>query len=1118
MSEHEDEGNSTDALADAYSNSLANIAAASSCTILGGGRRAFLLEASTSSMSLAGTSTATASAAVVSATPQNSTSSGEERDSSGCDAHPPHFCNQLSDINASNRMLDHRNAHRDDDDDRPHYHRHRNSSSSKHASANNNNSRKSQWKSGGESVKASWKRNNSTSNYNQSHGDSIGAAAAVVEAYRLPPLQMFLTSPAAPTASAKRYATSSVGGEKASRDQPSTTAAAATVMGDASSTTSISLLLQPPDREPCFHTIRQTFKKFVQRASRTVPLTSSNNDDNNNNNTSTSSKTSDFPNNSIEGDLGLVADKNNNKRIKRAPTGGKAKPVSTVASSALLLTKRLSLQHDGSNDDAMEYLEEEEDSGTSSGSGTEGGYGASNSSNGNVAQSSESCSSPSSEESSEESGNERKMSTTTADGDHHVRSMLRKKRESTMFSTSSDTADSSSTFKPLNAFKTGCRADSPSLTSSSNMDERHRRDPSNDRASVNRSSGRHMSSRNHRSSSGCWILSTSKNKTPRFPNETVSRKDSLRDDEISDFGRQRKRCRLEDRKPAAIVRNIQTTRNHSATTTLDGKPPILAIGCDVMAHVLTFLEPSDILEVLTMPLSKDWLATFTRQPELWRVLCLLEPFKAQVGDDEGIGESSGSSEKDSPTSPPVNAQLTTKTSTFRLLYTSYVRCMRCLIRIKDDAIHGRPLSIVDCAAVVVGKNNEPCNLSANHNLQQFLSRARGVAVPPPSTELIEAKCDAAPSTTTAYDKSSVMKKKKKRPRFGIFNHPYHHSTTHPTDIGDADLPWSCGIYSIVNWMLTFSDVEGIQTMCLRVLPFLLENEQQRITAQRAGLTDIVLRDMVLFPESAMLHTAAFHTIVLLARPLGGQEGMLFHTSMVNSSGIFSSNAEGVASGKSGIAVLLDSMRRFQSDEVLQSMACWSLVNIALAPSQKEVLVKLGGIEVISNAMREHQYVAEVQFRALFALINLVIPSVPRTIGENLGHLLSDDGTSEKEMLDDVVDEIVNLVVLSIRNFCSNEAILNRACLVLHNVSLTHSYHCAMLWTPNCYQMLEWCLRNYRTDQVLQQSAAGTLHRLQMTLSSDAALRQRFAASLQAQQKQSLEQAQREAKRLNEQNH
>jgi hypothetical protein len=161
-------------------------------------------------------------------------------------------------------------------------------------------------------------------------------------------------------------------------------------------------------------------------------------------------------------------------------------------------------------------------------------------------------------------------------------------------------------------------------------------------------------------------------------------------------------------------------------------------------------------------------------------------------------------------------------------------------------------------------------------------------------------------------------------------------------------------------------------MCLKVLPYLLEDETQRTTAQRAGLTDSVLRAMVIFPDSIELHTAAFHTLVLLARPLGGNEGMLFHTAMVNTRGIFNSGNNSTSS-KNGIVIMLDSMRRFAQDEMLQAMSCWSLVNVALTPLQKSLLVKLGGLTVTANAMLQHPYNAEVQFRALFALINLVIP-------------------------------------------------------------------------------------------------------------------------------------------------
>ena len=379
--------------------------------------------------------------------------------------------------------------------------------------------------------------------------------------------------------------------------------------------------------------------------------------------------------------------------------------------------------------------------------------------------------------------------------------------------------------------------------------------------------------------------------------------------------------------------------------------------------------------------------------------------------------------------------------------------------------------------------------------------------------------------------------------------------------GSLKLPWSCAVYSIVNWMVSFRDVEGIQvgtvrtlsdytwnllgfsfllcdqTLCLKVLPFLLENELQRQTAQRAGLTDIVLLAMLAFPDSVHLHIAAFHTIVLLARPLGGREGMLFHSSMVLT-GIFAGQAN--THPKSGIAIMIESMKRFEQDDALQAMSCWALVNVALTPSQKAELVKLGGIRATTNAMKLHPTSAEVQFRALFALINLVIPCkclksfrvlkfshrltslvalAVRLNREETGavelpqHIVEVPDDSEKEIIDEFVGEISTTVVQAMKNFCSSEAILNRACLVLHNLSLSTTYHSKLLLTPNCYQMLEWSLANYRADRVLQQSALGTLQRLQLTLSNDENLRLKFMQVLQSQQQEMLYLAHREAIRL-----
>ena len=133
--------------------------------------------------------------------------------------------------------------------------------------------------------------------------------------------------------------------------------------------------------------------------------------------------------------------------------------------------------------------------------------------------------------------------------------------------------------------------------------------------------------------------------------------------------------------------------------------------------------------------------------------------------------------------------------------------------------------------------------------------------------------------------------------------------------------------------------------------------------------------------------------------------------------------------------------------------------------------------------------------------------------EQLGDL---NQTVEKEVLDESVAQIANLVVIAMKHFCSSESILNRACLVLHNLSLSPDYHTTLLWTKGCYQMLEWCLANFRTDQVLQQSAAGTLHRLQQTLSNNEELRHQFTSFIQSQQQLSLEEAHREAVLLQQQ--
>jgi len=577
---------------------------------------------------------------------------------------------------------------------------------------------------------------------------------------------------------------------------------------------------------------------------------------------------------------------------------------------------------------------------------------------------------------------------------------------------------------------------------------------------------------------------------------------------------------------------------------------IYSLGQDVMAQVVQFLEPPEIHSFLTTPLSKTWLVTYTAPQELWKILCTAKPFYAKL-DEGSLCGSNGSSDGSTCSFPICNdLEMRHLFGRYRLLYTSFVRCMKYLNRLQDDALNGR--------APTGYTSNETQNdiypYHKNVSLKAYFAKARRLVRSSNRRRNgggSRSSSDAALSITSGSHGSNGHDKGSQRKRLAAANAAAVSGKTtgsgsrqqrngsgqrfgssmltdrllRPTQAGYVDnvnLPWSCAIYSVVNWMVAFADVEGIQIMCLKCLPYLLEDESQRTTAQRAGLTDSVLRAMVLFPDSIELHTVAFHTLVLLARPLGGNEGMLFHTAMVNTRGIFNNGSN---NSKNGIVIMLDSMRRFAQDEILQAMSCWSLVNVALTPLQKSMLVKLGGLTVTSNAMLQHPYNAEVQFRALFALINLVIPTetrpdeteemreFEREIFQQLGEV---GGSSEKEMLDASVGQISNIVVVGMKNFCSSEAILNRACLVLHNLSLNEEYHSILLWTPNCYQMLEWCLGNYPHDHVLQQSAGGTIQRLNATLSADEELRARFTHSIRSQQQHSLELARQEAVMLQEQ--
>ena len=193
---------------------------------------------------------------------------------------------------------------------------------------------------------------------------------------------------------------------------------------------------------------------------------------------------------------------------------------------------------------------------------------------------------------------------------------------------------------------------------------------------------------------------------------------------------------VDDSTPASIPARSQVlSRLSDALAPPDGAggqhPSIMNIGSDIMAHVLTFLTPPTILEVLTMPLSKEWRQTFTSQTELWRVLCLVEPFKAEtLVYDEDNPDTKANMDDDTQSSNSF-CSLTrgmgttgdTAVDRYRLLYTSFVRCMKYVSQIRDDALNGRAPSYIDYG--ITGKKGYIGNqASMNQTLQSSLPTAR----------------------------------------------------------------------------------------------------------------------------------------------------------------------------------------------------------------------------------------------------------------------------------------------------------------------------------------------------------------------------------------------------------
>lgn len=173
--------------------------------------------------------------------------------------------------------------------------------------------------------------------------------------------------------------------------------------------------------------------------------------------------------------------------------------------------------------------------------------------------------------------------------------------------------------------------------------------------------------------------------------------------------------------------NDHTKRSRGTTSGGDGPTPrctLFTFGCDLMAEIFSFLPPSDTVKVLTYPLCREWYFHYTKRQELWRILCLMKPFNADLSDLSDISDSS--SVDSSCASVPYAAEANDVFGKYRLMYTSFVRCVKYLEGIKDDAKNGRTPSVIDH-----GRTGFP-HFGASRDLKSFLAR-RGVSREAPAT-------------------------------------------------------------------------------------------------------------------------------------------------------------------------------------------------------------------------------------------------------------------------------------------------------------------------------------------------------------------------------------------------
>ena len=126
------------------------------------------------------------------------------------------------------------------------------------------------------------------------------------------------------------------------------------------------------------------------------------------------------------------------------------------------------------------------------------------------------------------------------------------------------------------------------------------------------------------------------------------------------------------------------------------------------------------MKLLTMPLSKVWRSSASSQQAYWKILCLSSPFHANY--DKSSRDYQDKCRQHTPVEFPYAAK--NIFGEYRLLYTSYVRCIAYLDNIQTERKAGRKeLSVL---AATTGQTLSQAGM--NKSLNEFLARRQRTAV------------------------------------------------------------------------------------------------------------------------------------------------------------------------------------------------------------------------------------------------------------------------------------------------------------------------------------------------------------------------------------------------------